>query len=200
MTATVAAILLAAGVSRRMGSCKQLLPLEGKTVIAHCLETLLAGGIEDPIVVIGPHGDEVERAAREFPVQVVRNSDPEADMAASVRTGRQALSPFITAVVVALCDYPLVTARTIAHLIEEHRRNPQQIVIPCHNGRRGHPSLFPRRLLDTLSAPLTLRDLLRGNPERITHLTVADSGILIDMDTMEDYQKVIEFRKVAGLA
>ena len=176
-----------------MGSCKQLLPLAGKAVIAHCLETLLAGGSEEVIVVVGPEGDKVARAARDYPVQVVMNTDPDGDMAASVRTGRDALSPSITAVVVALCDYPLVTAATIQRLIAVHRGNPEGIIIPCHHGRRGHPALFPWQLLAELAAPLTLRDLLRANPERIEHLDVDDGGVLIDMDTPEDYQRVSEY-------
>lgn len=92
MAPCVAAILLAAGQSRRMGTCKQLLPLEGRTVIARSLETLLAGGVGELIVVIGPDGDEVARAARDYPVTIVRTSDPRGDMATSVRTGRDLLS------------------------------------------------------------------------------------------------------------
>lgn len=176
-----------------MGSCKQLLPLAGKTVIAHCLETLLAGGSEEVIVVVGPKGDEVAQAARDYPVQVVINADPESDMAASVRTGRDALSPSVMAVVVALCDYPLVTAATIQCLIAAHRGNPEGIIIPCYRGRRGHPPLFPWQLLAELAAPLTLRDVLRANPERIEHLDVDDGGVLIDMDTPEDYRRVTEY-------
>lgn len=174
-----------------MGSCKQLLPLAGKPVIAHCLETLLTGGVEELIVVVSPEGDEVARAVRDYPVQVVINGDPEGDMAASVRTGRDALSPAVTAVVVALCDYPLVTAATITRLVAAHCGNPAGIIIPCHHGRRGHPPLFPRCLLEELAAPLTLLDLLRANPERIEHLSVADRGVLIDMDTPADYQQMI---------
>ena len=176
-----------------MGSCKQLLPLAGKTVIAHCLETLLAGGSAELIVVVSPDGDEVARAARDYPVQVVINADPEGDMAASVRTGRDALSSSVTAVVVALCDYPLVTVETIKDLIKAHRRNPEDIIIPCYQARRGHPPLFPRQLLEELAAPLTLQNLLRANPQRIEHLPVADQGVLIDMDTPEDYQRVIAY-------
>ena len=188
----VAAILLAAGQSRRMGTCKQLLPLEGRTVIARSLETLLAGGVGELIVVIGPDGDEVARAARDYPVTIVRTSDPRGDMATSVRTGRDLLSPAASAAVIALCDYPLVTAATIARLVEAHHLNPHAIIIPCHNGLRGHPPLFPRHLLDTLVAPLTLRDLLRSNPERIECLESGDAGVLIDMDTPEDYRRITE--------
>ncbi|MDD3813480.1 MAG: nucleotidyltransferase family protein [Desulfocapsaceae bacterium] len=193
MTHSAGAILLAAGAARRMGSCKQLLPLAGKTVIAHCLETLLTGGSKEVIVVVRPEGDEVARAARDYPVQVVMTTDPDGDMAASVRTGRDALSSSITGVMVALCDYPLVTAATISSLIAVHCMNPEGIIIPCHHGRRGHPPLFPRQLLEGLAAPLTLRDLMRANPERIKHLSVADRGVLIDMDTPEDYQRVTEY-------
>ncbi len=175
-----------------MGSCKQLLPLDGQTVIARSLETLFAGGIEEVIVVVGPNGGQVARAVRNYPVQVRQNSDPEGDMAVSVCTGREALSEAVTAVVVALCDYPLVKGTTINALIEAHRRYPQRVVIPSHNGRRGHPALFPRQLLEALRPPLTLRDLLHRYRGRIEHLTVPDPGVLIDMDTPDDYRRVLE--------
>lgn len=190
MTPKVAAILLAAGRSRRMGSCKQLLPMGGKTVIARCLETLLAGGIEEVVVVVSPEGDDVARAARAYPVTVVR-TDGGGDMAASVRAGRDALSPEASAAVIALCDYPLIAEATVACLIEGHQRHGGRIIIPCHQGRRGHPPLFPRQVLDGLAEPLTLRDLLHNNPDLVLQRDVSDGGILIDMDTPQDYQRII---------
>ena len=190
MAGEVAAILLAAGASRRMGTCKQLLQLEGKTVLARCLETLLHGGINEVIVVVSPSGDEVMREAASYPVRVVRNSEPDGDMAASICTGRDALSPAASGVVIALCDYPLVRAESITRLAEAHRESPGSIVIPCHDGHRGHPPLLPRRLLDDLETPLTLRDLLRDNKELIHHLELPDDGVLIDMDTPEDYRRI----------
>lgn len=180
-----------------MGRCKQLLPLDSQTVIARCLETLLTAGLDEVIVVVGPHGEEVGRAARAYPVRVVVNTDPEADMAASLRRGRQALSHGITGVVVALCDYPLVTAETVAQLVAEHRRGPRKILIPCHNGRRGHPPLVPRQVLDSLTAPLTLRDVLRENQQQVEHVPVDDGGVLLDMDTPEDYRRVLKFHQLS---
>jgi molybdenum cofactor cytidylyltransferase len=190
MADKVAAILLAAGASRRMGTCKQLLPLEGKTVLARCLETLLQGGINEVIVVVSPGGDEVLREAARYPVRVVRNSEPDGDMAASICTGRDALPPAASGVVIALCDYPLVRAESIVRLMEAHREAPGSVIIPCHDGHRGHPPLLPRRLLDDLETPLTLRDLLRDNKELIRHLELPDDGVLIDMDTPEDYRRI----------
>jgi molybdenum cofactor cytidylyltransferase len=191
MPNSVAAILLAAGASRRMGTCKQLLLLEGKTVLARCLETLLHGGIKEVVVVVvAPTGDEVRRVAAGYPVRVVRNAEPDGDMAASICTGRDALSPTVSGVVIALCDYPLVRAETIARLTEAHRQAPDAIIVPCHDGHRGHPPLLPRRLLDALQKPLTLRDLLRDQKELVHHLELPDDGVLIDMDTPEDYHRI----------
>lgn len=192
MPGKVAALLLAAGASRRMGTCKQLLQLEGKTVLARCLETLLHGGIEEVVVVVAASAaaDEVVQAAQQYPVRVVRNTEPDGDMAASICTGRDALSPEASGVVIALCDCPLIRAETITRLAQEHREAPGSIIIPCHDGHRGHPPLLPRRLLDDLETPLTLRDLLRDNHELIHRLEVADDGVLIDMDTPEDYRRI----------
>lgn len=191
MTRSVSAILLAAGRSRRMGSCKQLLPLAGKTVIARCLETLLGGGIAEVVVVVGPEGEEVARVARGYPVRVVCNPESDGDMASSVRTGRDCLSPTASAAVIALCDYPLISETTVACLIDGHQRDAGRIIIPCHQGRRGHPPLFPRRVLDGLAPPLTLRDLLRAHADLVLQREVPDGGILIDMDTPEDYCRIL---------
>jgi molybdenum cofactor cytidylyltransferase len=190
MPDSVAAMLLAAGASRRMGTCKQLLQLEGKTVLARCLETLLHGGIDQVVVVVAPSGDEVQKAAENYPVRVVRNAQPDGDMAFSICTGRDALPASVTGVIIALCDYPLVRPESIARLAQAHREDPESIIIPCHDGHRGHPPLLPRRLLDELETPQTLRDLLRDNKELIHHLELPDDGVLIDMDTPEDYRRI----------
>lgn len=191
MTRRVGAILLAAGLSRRMGACKQLLPLGGKTVIARCLESLVAGGAEEVIVVVGPQGDAVAEEASPYPVRTVRTHDPLGDMACSVRTGREALSPTVSGVLVAPCDHPLVTSETVAGLIGAHRRDPVAIIIPSYAGRRGHPTCFPRSVLDELDETATLRDLIRRDPARLCHLETSDRGVALDMDTPEDYQHIV---------
>jgi len=187
MSAGVAAIVPAAGLSRRMGSCKQLLPLGGRTVLARCIETLLAGGIAGIVVVVGATGGAVAAEAGRFPVQVVVNPDPDGDMASSVLTGRDLLPPQASGVVVALCDYPLISPATIAALVAAHAGNPQSIIIPVHNGRRGHPTLFPATALNELGGAATLRDLVRRDPGRLCLHDVDDPGILLDMDTPGDY-------------
>lgn len=190
MNGRVAAILLAAGKSRRMGSCKQLLPLGDGTVIARCLDALVKGGVGEIVVIVSEDGQAVAEAVRCYSVRTVVNPEPEGDMASSVRAGRDALTAAASGVVVSLCDYPLVSATTITSLIAEHEGSPDSIVIPCYAGRRGHPLLFPRTILDELTVDLILRDLVRRDPDRILLIEVADPGVLHDMDTPEDYHRI----------
>ena len=188
MNGRVAAILLAAGSSRRMGSCKQLLPLGNSTVIGRCLDTLGAAGIDEIVVVVSARGQEVAVAAEKYPVRIVVNPDIDGDMASSVRAGRDVVPADVSGVVVALCDYPLVLSATIEQLILAHAGHPGQIVIPCMDGKRGHPLLFPRSVLDELTVDRILRDLVQRDPDRVQYVEVHDPGVLIDMDTPEDYQ------------
>lgn len=188
MSGKTAAILLAAGLSQRMGSCKQLLPLGDVSVLARCLGTLLAAGIEKTIVVVSPAGDAVAAEAGKFPVQVVVNGEPEGDMASSIRAGRDALPDAVERVVVALCDHPLVQPATVATMIRIGNTHPESIIIPCHSGRRGHPLLLPKQILQELHTGMTLRDVVRNNPQRIIEFPVDDEGAVLDMDTPEDYR------------
>lgn len=187
---TVSAILLAAGQSRRMGSCKQLLTLGGTTVLGRCIATLQEGGVTDILVVVSTDGEAVAAEARHFPVRVVVNGERDGDMASSIRAGREALAPGSGSVMVALCDYPLVQPTTVRMLAAAAADCPDRIVIPVHSGRRGHPLLFPRSVLDELTPDRTLRDVVRRDPSRLVELPVDDPGILMDMDTPEEYGRM----------
>jgi molybdenum cofactor cytidylyltransferase len=196
VSAGIAAILLAAGKSRRMGCCKQLLPLGGSTVIDRCLDTLFKGGADEVVVVISEAGQSVAEAVSAYPVRTVVNPDPEGDMASSVRTGRDAISSAASGVLICLCDYPLVSANTITGMITQHQLQPDQIIIPCFDGQRGHPLLFPGSLLDRLETGMILRDLIREHPQQIHYLETEDPGILMDMDTPEDYRRICNMIQV----
>ncbi len=198
MNGTVAAIVTAAGLSRRMGCCKQLLDLGGKTVLARCLDTLLAGGLTQVVVVVGPGNELVAAEASRFPVEVVVNPARGGDMASSVLVGRRLLAPHITGTIVALCDYPLVSPATISYLASVHGAAPTAILVPRHGGQKGHPTLFPSALLDELSSGGTLRDILARHHEEVRLLDTGDPGILLDMDTPEDYRRLHRMNLDAG--
>lgn len=190
MKTSVAAVLLAAGKSSRMGSCKPLLPLGDETVIERCLNTLHHGGVNEIIVVVSIHGEEVARAARNHSVQLVVNPDESGDMASSIRVGRDSTTPETSGIIVALCDYPLVMPNTVTALIDQHAQHPGSIITPTCQGRRGHPLLLPRSILEELTVGKTLRDVLNKDTARIREVPLDDVGILMDMDTPDDYRAV----------
>ena len=190
MKTAVAALLLAAGKSSRMGRCKPLLPLGNGTVIDRCLKTLHQGGVNDIVVVVSIHGEDVARAARDHGVQTVVNPDESGDMASSIRTGRDSTNPEASGIIVALCDYPLVLPGTVKTLIDQHAKHPDSIITPTCQGHRGHPLLLPRSILAELTEGKILRDLLKKDATRIREVPLVDTGILIDMDTPDDYRAV----------
>lgn len=193
MPQQVSALLLAAGSSRRMGRCKQLLPLDGRPAVVRCLETILAAGIGigNIIVVVAPGGDEVARAIGHLPVTVARNASEGSDMAQSVRTGLELVGSAVSGVLVCLADHPLVTAETCRLLRGEHRRTPEAVLVPVFEGRKGHPSLFPRPVIAELATLPTLREVISAHPARVRLLDVDDPGVIEDMDTPADYQRLI---------
>ncbi len=191
MPPQISALLLAAGMSRRMGRSKQLLPLDGQPAILRCLESILAAGVGEVTVVVGPGGEEVEKAVRHLPVTIARNRIVGSDMAQSVRTGLARLRGTVSGVLVCLADHPLVTADTLRLLAEGHQQTPEAIVIPTFRGRRGHPTLFPLPVLAELATLPTLREVIRTRTDRIRLVELDDPGVIEDMDTPADYRRLV---------
>ncbi len=189
------AILLAAGRSLRMGRPKQLLPVRGKPAVRYCAENIIAAGIADVVAVVGPGAGEIEAALQGLPLRIVRNPDPDSDMAASVRTGLDAVAAASRSVLVCLADHPLVSAGTIRAIVDESRTHPVKIIIPRYAGRRGHPTLFPRSIINEVFKAKNLRDLIIEHAAHVHHLDLHDEGIVLDMDTEKDYE---ELRRKAG--
>ncbi len=190
MEPRVSALLLAAGSSRRMGQTKQLLPLGDKPVIRHCVGTLLAAGVPDIVVVAGREKDGITGALLGLPVTLAVNAAQESDMAESARIGLTSCDPSSSGVLICLADHPLVMPGTVAALILEHRLSPHRIIIPCCAGRRGHPSLFPFSVAREVFMGGTLRDIVRKEGERVMLMDTEDEGVLLDMDTPADYERL----------
>lgn len=192
MEPPVSAMLLAAGSSRRMGQTKQLLPLDDKPVIGCCVDALLAAHISDIVVVVSGPDNGIAAVLRGLPVTLAVNAVPDSDMAESVRSGLPALDRSSSGVLICLSDHPLVKPATILALIAEHRKAPDTIIIPCFDGRRGHPSLFPKKALQELYTAGTLREIVRKDPQRVRTIDRDDEGIVLDMDTPAEYQDIVE--------
>lgn len=192
MTCQVSAILLAAGSSKRMGRLKQFLPLGDKPVIKHCLDNIIASGIKDIVVVLGIQGKELAKTINHLPVTIIFNNNPYSEMVESVRIGLQNIEPASSGILICLSDHPLVSGETLKTLITWHRREPDKIIVPLYNNKRGHPGLFPKQYAHEVFQGFTLREIVNKDPERIKFVEVSDEGILYDMDTQEDYRKISE--------
>lgn len=194
MELRVSAVLLAAGFSTRMGQPKPLLPLGDRPVIRHCIDTLAAADIRDIVAVVSMSGNTIAEVLRDSSAVIAVNRTPGSDMAESVRTGIRELKGSPSGVLVYPSDHPLVTSATIRSIIQQHQRTPDSILIPSYQGKRGHPTLFPRSLITGLmtSPGSTLRDIIQANANRVQTIDVNDDGVVLDMDTEADYRTILQ--------
>jgi CTP:molybdopterin cytidylyltransferase MocA len=181
-----------------MGRPKQLLPLGDRTIIEHCIRSIAAAGIEEIIVVLGPGRREIEELIQSLPVLFAINDQKESEMADSVRTGLKKISADATGVLICLVDHPLVLPETIEAVVALHRDNPEAIVIPSLNQKRGHPTLFPGSIIKEIFLKNSLREVIDDNEGKIRYLDVKDEGVLLDMDTTEDYAQILESFHMRG--
>src|SRR5438876_11422655 len=116
---SVAALILAAGQSRRMGAFKPLLPFGDQTVVESCIGNLRASEIDEIVVVVGHRADEVCEHLREADVRFAVNSDPESEMGVSIARGVEQVGKDAKALLIALVDHPAVPTDTIKQIIDE---------------------------------------------------------------------------------
>jgi len=189
-TGDVAAILLAAGRSRRMGRFKPLLPFGESTVIESCLASLRSADIEDIIVVVGHRAADVREQLRDYDLGFAFNPDPESEMSASIARGVELTNPQAEAVLITPVDQPAVPGEIIRQLIDEWRHTRGRLIQPEHNGRGGHPVLIDlvyRNELLTLDAERGLRALFDAHRREVRRVAVESPYVARDMDTWEDY-------------
>ncbi len=189
----ISVILLAAGKSERMGTCKQLLDLGGRTVIQVCIENLLEAGLDDITVVAGVFSGELQPAVSNFNVMFIINDIKNAEMSDSIRAGLKSTGKGDTSgIMIHLSDHPLVKASTLRSLAEKYSDSRDSVIIPAHNGRKGHPVILPEHILRKIEKGGTLRDIISSESGKVRQIDVDDQGILVDMDTPGDYQRVLE--------
>jgi len=147
-----AAVVLAAGLSRRMmGRPKLLLPLEGRPVVRHAVERVLAAGIDAVVVVAGHEAPALADALAGLPVQIRQNSTPEAGQAGSIAIGIAALPATAEAALIALGDQPFVDDRIIPALLAARAETGKPIAAPRYRDGRGNPVLFGREVFGEFS-------------------------------------------------
>lgn len=188
----VAAVILAAGESRRFGSPKQLLRWGEKTLIEHIVDTVLESSVEDTYVVLGHRAEEVGAPLRQRPVTLVINEDWRQGLSSSVRAGLQAMAIEYDACLFVLGDQPKVTSELIDIILERYRRTLAGIVAPTHRGLRGNPVLFRRSLFSELlrlEGDQGGREVVLRNQDALETVELEDEETFLDIDTVSDYQR-----------
>jgi molybdenum cofactor cytidylyltransferase len=188
----VAALLLAAGRSRRMGAFKPLLPFGDQTVIECCINNLRAAEVDEIVVVVGHRAEEVRQQLKRFDLTFVVNPDPASEMSESIALGVEQIPSNAKALLLALVDHPAVPPEVIRILIDEWKRGAA-LVQPEHAGRGGHPVLIDLAYRDellTLDPVQGLRALFAAHREQVRRVPVASPYVARDMDTWEDYRQL----------
>ena len=191
-------MVLAAGMSRRMGTPKQLLRLAGETILEHTLKNVRASGVSEIVLVLGFAADSVEQEisidrVKMERVKIVYNQDYQQGMGTSLRTGLAAVDARSNAALIVLADQPFVRPETLNQLIACHQESRPQIIIPMYKGFRGNPVLLDRSVfaeLQSLTGDVGCRAIFGSHVESIRKLPVEDIGILLDIDSQEEYQKL----------
>jgi molybdenum cofactor cytidylyltransferase len=192
----VVAVVLAAGLSSRMGQSKPLLRWGEKTIIENLIGRLNPLPLSDLVVVTGHRADEVEPLVIHAGARPLRNPDyAQGEMLSSVQLGLAALPAHISAALIILADQPQLSPKLVLRLMAAYAEGAGRIVAPSYQGQRGHPVLIDRRFwgeIASLGPGQAPRHVLEAYPDEVALIPWQDSSLLYDLDTPEDYQAALK--------
>ena len=191
----ITAVILAAGESRRMGRPKMLLPWGQTSVLGQVVSNFRSAGVEDLLVVTGGARAQVEALTGGVARTVFNPDYTRGEMLSSVQCGLRNLPPDCEASLIALGDQPFVKTSSVRKVINAYAVNRTTLVAPSYQRRRGHPWLVTAQHwpeIIGMRTPLTLRDFLINHQDEILYVNVDDPGILMDLDTPDDYAKYLK--------
>jgi molybdenum cofactor cytidylyltransferase len=191
----IAAAILSAGQSRRMGSPKALLAAGvGQTFLERIAEVLREAGLRHIVVVVAPESGPIRVVAERANVAWVENPDPSLGPISSIRTALDIVeAEGFGALLFWPVDTPCVAPETVRKITAAYRPDGPSIIIPVHDGRRGHPVIHGRAVWPELRSPEAdegARVLVGKDPGRVCEVPVDDEGVLLDIDTTREYRQL----------
>ena len=191
----IAAAVLSAGRSRRMGSPKALLSAgTGQTFLERIAEVLRQAGLRRVLVVVAPDSGPIRVVAERANIAWIENPDPSLGPISSIRTALDVVEPEgFGALLFWPVDTPCVAPETVRAVAAAYRPDGPPIVIPVHEGRRGHPVIHGSAVWPELRSPEAdegARAVVRRDPARVCEVPVDDEGVLLDIDTTREYRRL----------
>jgi len=191
----LAALILAAGESKRMGTPKALLQHEGRTFLERILEASRHPRIGVTLVVLGAHADRVHSKLPLESVTVVENSEWKSGQLSSIQAGLRALAgQTLDGVIVFLVDHPFISSALVGVLIERFYESGMPIVVPTFQGKRGHPVLFSQRLFDDLlAAPLDVgaRAVVWQHSSEVLEVPTDEEGVVLNLNDPDALRRAL---------
>jgi molybdenum cofactor cytidylyltransferase len=197
MTQSVEGIILAAGLSTRMGRQKLLIEVGGIPVIQRVVRAALESYLDRLTLVTGPSNSELLQSlgpdAKSERLLIAVNDHPEQGMSSSLKTGMVSLTKEASGVTLILADQPLLTSAIINKLMDEFRKQTDRIVAPLVEGRRSNPVIFPANLfpeLEMVTGDAGGRSVLQRHAARVVGIEMGGYYNDIDLDTADDLQRI----------
>ena len=195
--AKIGAIILAAGMSRRMGSPKLLLPLNGQPIIHHPISLAMQQELHPIVVVAGQYIEEISKGMKDAKeITFLYNPDYQEGISSSLKLGIKTIANDVDAAIIFLGDQPFVRESVIRSIVAEYekdRENSKWIVRPRYAGQPGHPILFDRKLFGdfaTINGDVGGRTIIKSHKDRLKFIDFSEQLWGMDIDTPEDYEKV----------
>ena len=196
----ISAVILAAGESRRMGKQnKLLLPVGGEALLVKLVTSVCASDVGQVLVVIGHEAEEIRRELNELPLNFVYNPNFREGMTTSIKYGVKEVSHECDGFLICLGDMPFINTSEINKLIHAYVKNRIKgkglIVVPVFKRQRGNPVLFSIEFRNDIlehKKESGCKGVIMNNPESVKEIEMDDDKMLLDVDTIEDYQRVKE--------
>ena len=190
----IAIVVLAAGASKRMGVPKQLLPFRGRTLVRHAVDAALASTCRPVVIVLGANAGQIQPEVEGLPLQIVQNPHWTEGLGSSIRAGSEALMSGAAppeAVVLALCDQPLVRSDDIDALVTAYRSMKRPIIASEYAGTLGVPALFAQPVLPELlrlAGDAGAKQVIQRHLAAVWPVSCPHGAV--DLDTLEDYETI----------
>ena len=196
---SLTAIVLAAGSSKRMGaSNKLLLPFHGATIVGRVVESIVASGLTQIVVVVGFDAARVQKALATYPVTFVQNDQFATGMTTSIHAGVRAAASNSSGFMICLADTPLIEAAEYEMLARSFRsarvENSNCIIVPSFGGQRGNPVVFSssyRLKILADAGPNGCRAVVHANADEVNEIEMHLGNVLTDIDTQATYDELI---------